>query len=195
MLDIKILRQDPEAVRQRLLTKGFELDVARFNALEAERKNLQSATEALQNERNTKSKSIGQAKANGEDIAPLVAAVGDLGDRLDVAKAQLAELQESYQTFLQGIPNLPDASVPEGRDEADNKEVARWGEPPSFNFSPKDHVDLTAGGSLDFEAASKVTGSRFVVMHGVVARLHRALMQFMLDVHTGEHGYDEVYVP
>ena len=195
MLDIKILRIDPDEVRQRLLTKGFDLDVAQFNALEDQRRDLQSDTEALQNERNSKSKSIGQAKARGEDIAPLVAEVGDLGARLDAAKAEFAQLQETYQEFLRGIPNLPDDSVPAGSSDADNQEISRWGEPPSFNFVPQDHVDLTAGGSLDFEAATKITGSRFVVMHGAVAQLHRALTQFMLDVHVNEHGYHEVYVP
>lgn len=195
MLDTRILREDPEAVRGRLLVRGFDLDVARFSALEEQRKSLQTATEALQHERNTKSKAIGQAKANGEDIAPLVEQVGDLGDRLADAKARLGSVQEELQAFLLGIPNLPDPSTPAGATDADNVELQRRGEPPSFNFPPKDHVDLTAGGSLDFDAASKVTGSRFVVMHGSVARLHRALTQFMLDMHVNEHGYDEVYVP
>jgi len=195
MLDTRLLRDDAEAVRRRLLPRGFDLDVARFSELEEQRKALQTATEALQNERNTKSKAIGQAKANGEDIEPLVAQVGDLGERLTEAKAQLAAVQQALESFLLGIPNLPDPSTPEGATDADNLELQRWGEPPKFNFAPRDHVDLTAGGSLDFDAASKVTGSRFVVMHGAVARLHRALTQYMLDVHVNQHGYHEVYVP
>ena len=195
MLDPKLLRGDAQAVAAGLVRKGFVLDVDRFGQLEAERKRLQSQTESLQNERNTKSKSIGKAKASGEDIAPLVAEVGDLGARLDATKEQFAALQADLQAFLSAIPNLPDESVPAGDSEEDNLEIGRWGEPSAFNFDPKDHVDLTAGQGLDFEAATKVTGSRFVVMHGEVARLHRALTQFMLDVHTRDHGYEEVYVP
>lgn len=195
MLDPKILRIDPEAAAAALGRKGFEFDVDHFRRLESERKRLQADTENLQNERNTKSKAIGKAKANGEDIEPLLAEVGDLGERLDAVKGQFAELQTELQGFLRAIPNLPHESVPAGTTEADNVELRRWGEPPAFNFVAKDHVDLGAGGALDFEAAAKVAGSRFVVMHGAVARLHRALTQFMLDVHTRDHGYDEVYVP
>ncbi len=195
MLDVRALRQDPEGIRSRLQIRGFALDVERFAVLEQSRRTLQEQTEALQNERNTKSKAIGKAKANGEDIEPLVVEVGDLGARLDAAKAGFAELQQEYQGFLDGIPNLPDASVPAGDEEADNLELSLWGEPAKFNFEPKDHVDLTASGALDFEAAGKIAGSRFVVMHGDVARLQRALTQFMLDVHVSEHGYQEVYVP
>jgi len=195
MLDSKLLRTDPKAVQAKLKVKGFDFDVERFEALESERRVLQTETEQLQSERNAKSKAIGKAKAAGEDIEPLKAEVGDLGQRLDAAKARFAELQESLQAFLQGVPNLPDDSVPEGSDEADNVEVDRWGEPPSFNFEPKDHVDLTGGGALDFEVAAKISGSRFVVMRGEVVRLHRALTQFMIDTHVTEHGYQEVYVP
>ena len=195
MLDMKLLRQDPAAVAARLAVKGYRLDVEAFNALETERKRLQSETERLQNERNVKSKGIGQAKARGEDIQPLLDAVKDLGDRLDAAKATFDEVQDRFRTLLAGIPNVPDESVPEGRDESDNLELRRWGELPSFNFEPRDHVDLGADGALDFETAAKITGSRFVVLRGVAARLQRALTQFMLDVHTGEHGYEEVYVP
>ena len=195
MLDIRALRDDARAVEARLRVKGFKLDVARFEALEDERKVLQLETERLQNERNTKSKSIGQAKAAGKDIAPLLAEVGDLGDRLDAAKARFAQLQTEYQSFVSGLPNLPDASVPEGSDESDNLEIDRWGTPPEFNFEPKDHVDLGASGALDFEAAVKISGSRFVVMRGEIVRLHRALTQFMIDTHVREHGYEEVYVP
>lgn len=195
MLDSKVLRADPEAVQASLKIKGYEFDVARFEALESERRVLQTETETLQSERNTKSKSIGKAKAAGEDIAPLLAEVGDLGDRLDSAKARFAELQENLQTLLRGVPNLPHESVPEGADEADNVEVDRWGKLPEFNFEPKDHVDLTGAGSLDFEVAAKISGSRFVVMRGDMARLHRALTQFMINTHIAEHGYEEVYVP
>ena len=195
MLDLKALRQDPQAVAARLKIKGFDFDTARFEALEVDRKALQTETEQLQNERNTKSKAIGKAKAAGEDIAPLVAEVGDLGERLEAAEKRFASLQEEYQAFLRGVPNLPDASVPEGASEEENVEVDRWGKPPTFNFEPKDHVDLGAAGALDFEAAAKIAGSRFVVLRGEVVRLQRALTQFMLDVHVREHGYQEVYVP
>jgi seryl-tRNA synthetase len=195
MLDSKTLRADPKSAAERLKIKGYAFDVARFEALEAERRVLQTETEQLQNERNTKSKSIGKAKAAGEDIAPLVAEVGDLGARLDEAKERFGTLQEELQEFLQGVPNLPDDSVPAGADESDNMEVDRWGEIPEFNFEPKDHVDLGAGGALDFEAAAKISGSRFVVMRGDLVRLHRALTQFMIDTHVTEHGYEEIYVP
>lgn len=195
MLDTRILRQDPEAVAARLATKGFVLDVAQFRALEAERATLQRDTEALQNERNRKSKAIGQAKSRGEDIAPLVAEVSGLGDRLNDLRASLGELQDRYRAFLHTIPNLPDPSVPEGADESDNTELRYWGELPEFAFQPLDHVDLGARGLLDFEAAAKISGARYVVMKGAVARLHRALIQFMLDTHVAEHGYGEIYVP
>ncbi len=195
MLDSKLLRTDPRAVQAKLKIKGYEFDVERFEALEAERRVLQTEMERLQGERNAISRSIGKAKAAGEDIEPIKAQVGDLGTRLDAAKVQFAELQEKLQTFLNGVPNLPDASVPEGSDEADNVEVDRWGEPPKFNFEPRDHVDLTGNGALDFEVAAKISGSRFVVMRGDVVRLHRALTQFMIDTHVNEHGYEEVYVP
>ncbi|MGE0622573.1 MAG: serine--tRNA ligase [Pseudomonadales bacterium] len=195
MLDSKLLRTDPDAVRARLKLKGYDFDVDKFEALEAERRLLQTETERLQNERNTKSRGIGKAKAAGEDIGPLLAEVGDLGERLDAVKGRFAALQADFQTFLSGVPNLPDASVPEGTDESANVEVDRWGSPPEFNFEAKDHVDLTAGGGLDFEAAAKISGSRFVVMRGNLVRLHRALTQFMIDTHVTEHGYEEVYVP
>ena len=151
----------------------------------------------LQNERNVRSKSIGKAKAAGEDIAPLLAEVGKLGDELDTAKQELASLLEEIASLSHAIPNLPDTSVPQGKDEQDNLEISRWGTPRSFDFDVKDHVDLAEGldRGLDFEAAVKLTGSRFVVMRGQVARLNRAIAQFMLDLHTGEHGYQEMYVP
>ncbi|MDA1075432.1 MAG: serine--tRNA ligase [Proteobacteria bacterium] len=195
MLDIRMLRQNPEEVQQRLKRKGFDLDVAAFRSLEAQRSDLQARSESLQAERNSKSKLIGQAKSRGEDIAPLVTEVGDLGDRLDVAKTALNTLQDTYQAFLRGIPNLPDESVPAGDDEAANVEMHKWGQIPQFNFAVKDHVDLGANGALDFEAAVKISGSRFVVMRGGVVRLQRALTQFMIDTHIAEHGYEEVYVP
>ena len=195
MLDTRILRKDPEAVAKRLETKGFVLDIARFRALEAERAALQRDTEQLQGERNRKSKRIGQAKARGEDIAPLVAEVSGLGDRLHDLRARFGESQERYQTFLQTIPNLPDPSVPQGADEADNVDLRYWGEVPSFNFEPLDHVDLGTAELLDFKAAAKISGARYVVMKGAIARLHRALIQFMLDTHLNDHGYTEIYVP
>ncbi len=195
MLDTRLLRQDLETVAARLRTKGFELDTDAFRTLEAERASVQQETESLQHERNTKSKAIGQAKARGEDIAPLVAEVGGLGERLQDLRTKLGDAQDRLGAFLQNIPNLPDPSVPEGEDESGNLEIRTWGEPPAFNFEPVDHVDLGAGGALDFEAAAKIAGSRYVVMRGEVARLHRALTQFMLDTHVGEHGYTEVYVP
>ncbi len=195
MLDLKQLRQDPDAVAQRLRIRHFNLDTAALRALEAERRQLQSRAEQLQRERNARSKAIGEAKARGEDIAPLLAQVGDLGERLKAAKAKLADLQERQHRFLSEIPNLPDASVPEGRKEEDNLELGTWGRMPQIDFDPLDHVDLGAGGALDFAAAVKISGARFVVMRGAAARLHRALTQFMLDTHVEEHGYTEVYAP
>jgi seryl-tRNA synthetase len=195
MLDVRQVRKDPQKFAEALRVKRFELDVDRFVALDANRSRLQQAAETLQNERNTKSKSIGQAKAQGEDIAPLVAEVGDLGDRLAAAKQEFESVQTEFNQLLQAVPNIPDDSVPLGNSEEDNVEIRRWGELPKQTFEPLDHVDLTAGGGLDFEVAAKISGSRFVVMRGQTARLHRALTQFMLDVHTGEHGYEEVYVP
>jgi seryl-tRNA synthetase len=194
MLDIKTLRQDPDGVAQRLARKGYQLDVAAFRALESQRRRLQSETERLQNERNVKSKAIGHAKARGDDLAPLLAEVGGLGEQLDAAKAAFDALQGEYQAFLQGIPNLPHESVPPGDSEADNVELRRWGQQPQFNFTPRDHVDL-GGDAMDFGAAVKLTGSRFVVLKGDLARLQRALTQLMLDTHVHEHGYQEVYVP
>ena len=195
MLDIKVLRADPQQVASRLKVKGFELDVGLFERLESDRRRLQGETEQLQNERNVKSKGIGQAKAKGEDIESLLAEVSGLGERLEVAKDAFAIVQAELQAFLQAIPNLPDSVVPEGKDEADNQQLRAWGKPRQFTFSPQDHVDLTSQGGLDFETAAKISGSRYVVMHGDIARLHRALTQFMLDTHTQQHGYQEVYVP
>ncbi|MGD1983090.1 MAG: serine--tRNA ligase [Chromatiaceae bacterium] len=196
MIDPKLLRSEPESIAAALQRRGFELDVAQLAELEQRRKALQVETQELQNARNTQSKSIGKAKAAGEDIQPLLDAVADLGERLKSAHDALGEVQQSLREVALGIPNLPDSSVPDGRDEADNREERRWGEPREFDFEVRDHVDLGAGlGVLDFDAASKLTGARFAVMSGPLARMHRALAQFMLDVHTSEHGYTEAYVP
>ncbi|GED21463.1 serine--tRNA ligase [Halomonas halmophila] len=196
MLDPKLLRSDPDGVAQRLAKRGFALDTDQLAALESRRRELQSETERLQNERNTRSKAIGQAKAQGEDIQPLLDEVSDLGERLDAAKARLAEVQAEWDELVSGLPNLPHESVPEGDDEDDNVEVHRWGTPRHFDFDVQDHVDLGARtGQLDFDLATKLTGARFAVMRGSVARLHRALTQFMLDTQTLEHGYEECYVP
>ena len=197
MLDPKFLRGELAQTAERLATRGYTLDVDTLAALEAQRKVLQASTQELQNDRNVRSKSIGKAKASGQDIAPLLAEVGELGEKLDAAKVQLTELLVNIDAITAGIPNLPHASVPVGENEDDNVEVSRFGTPTTFAFEPKDHVDVSAGlaNGLDFETASKLTGSRFVVMHSHVASMHRALAQFMLDKHTREHGYAEVYVP
>lgn len=196
MLDPKLLRNELEQTAQRLLTRGFTLEVERIAALEAQRKELQVRAQTLQNARNTRAKTIGKVKAAGQEIAPLLAEVEDLGAQLAAAEARLAQVQETLQAIQLGIPNLPHASVPIGKNENDNLEVRRWGEPPAFDFEPKDHVQLGArDGGMDFEAASRVAGARFVMLRGPLARLQRALIQFMLDLHTREHGYQEVYVP
>ena len=196
MLDPKLLRTDLDGVAAQLARRGFTLDTAKLAELEARRKDLQVRTQELQSERNTKSKSIGKAKAAGEDIQPLLAEVAGLGDQLKAAEDELATLQGELNDILLGIPNLPHPSVPEGKDEDDNREERRWGEPRVFEFEPKDHVDLgAASGWMDFDTAAKITGSRFVVLSGPMARLQRALTQFMLDTHTTEHGYTETYVP
>ncbi|MBS9404419.1 serine--tRNA ligase [Halomonas sp. TRM85114] len=196
MLDPKLLRGDLDAVAQRLATRGFALDTERLEALESRRRELQTATETLQGERNKRSKAIGKAKAAGEDIQPLLDEVSDLGDRLDAAKKRLAEVQGEWEDVVSGLPNLPHESVPVGDNEDDNVELHRWGTPEALAFAPRDHVDLGAlKGDLDFDLAIKLTGARFAVMRGPIARLHRALTQFMLDKQTLEHGYEECYVP
>jgi seryl-tRNA synthetase len=196
MLDPKLLRSDLHQVAERLATRGFVLDTERLSTLESRRRELLADTEQLQGERNTRSKTIGKAKAAGEDIQPLLDAVSDLGDRLDAAKARLAEVQAEWEDIVSGIPNLPHDSVPVGRDENDNVELHRWGTPASYDFEVHDHVDLGAKkGDLDFDLAAKLTGARFAVMRGPIARMHRALIQFMLDKQTLEHGYEECYVP
>ena len=196
MLDPKLLRSDPQFVAQRLALRGFTLDTEQLESLESRRRELQTRTEQLQNERNVRSKSIGKAKAAGEDIQPLLAEVGQLGDDLDRAKRELGEVQQAWDDLVAGLPNLPHEDVPEGADESDNVELHRWGTPREFDFEVRDHVDLGARfGYLDFEMATKLTGSRFAVMRGPIARLHRALAQFMLDKQTQDHGYEECYVP
>ncbi len=195
MLDPHLLRQSLDQVACRLARRGFVLDKETYLALEERRKALQVRTQRLQNERNTRSKAIGQARARGEDIEPLKAEVARLGEELKACQEELGEVQTRLQAFLLSLPNLLDDDVPDGQSEADNVEVARWGEPPYFDFQPRDHVDLGARLGLDFEAAAKITGARFVVIREPLVRLHRALIQFMLDLHTGEHGYGEVYVP
>ncbi|QYJ87809.1 serine--tRNA ligase [Shewanella mesophila] len=196
MLDPKFLRTELEATAERLATRGFILDVGRLSSLEEKRKSLQVATEELQASRNAISKSIGQAKAKGEDVAPIMAQVGDLGAELESKKAELAVLLEELNSIAMSVPNLPDESAPIGADENENVEIRRWGEPKQFDFEVKDHVDLgELHSGLDFKNAVKITGSRFIVMKGQIARMHRALAQFMLDLHTTEHGYTEAYVP
>ena len=196
MIDPKLLRTAAADVAANLARRGFDFDAAGYLALEERRKALQVATENLQNERNTSSKGIGKAKAAGEDIQPLLDAVKDLGERLEASQAELRSVQSDLQAIELGLPNLLDDSVPDGQDEDDNVEIRRWGEAAEFAFEPRDHIDLgEALGLLDFEAASKISGARFVVMRGGLARLQRALIQFMLDTHTTEHGYEEAYVP
>ena len=196
MLDIQLLRKDAALVAERLAARGFVFDAARFEALEAERKTIQTRTQDAQSRRNALSKQIGMLKGRGEDASAVLAEVAGLGDEQKRLETRLSALQAELGDFLMGVPNLPHESVKEGKDETANVEVSRWGTPKTFDFPVRDHVDLGEGlGQLDFAAAVKLTGSRFSVMKGGLARLHRALAQFMLDVHTGEHGYTEVYVP
>jgi len=196
MLDPNLLRTEPDAVAEKLARRGFKLDVDKLRALEERRKVLQVNTENLQAERNSRSKSIGQAKARGEDIEPLRLEVNKLGEELDAAKAELETLLAEIRDIALTLPNLPDDCVPLGKDDSENVEVSRWGEPRKFDFEVRDHVTLgEMAKGLDFAAAVKLTGSRFVVMQGQIARLHRALSQFMIDLHTEQHGYIENYVP
>ncbi|HKT32230.1 MAG TPA: serine--tRNA ligase [Gammaproteobacteria bacterium] len=195
MLDPKLLRTDPDSAARNLARRGFVLDVAAYTGMEARRKELQTHMEQLRNERNTRSKEIGMAKAKGQDAAPLLAQVADLGDKLKQAEREFSAVEAELAAFQLGLPNLLHESVPEGRDETSNKEIRRWGEPRKLDFTPRDHVDLGADGRMDFESAAKLSGARFVVLKGTLAKLHRALIQFMLDMHTREHGYEEVYVP
>jgi len=196
MLDPRLLRNELADVAAQLARRGVTLDRDRFEALETRRKALQIETQDLQNERNRRSKAIGKAKAAGEDTAPLLAEVADLGERLTGAQARLAGLQEELRGLALGLPNLPLADVPDGTSENDNREERCWGEPRVFDFAPRDHVDLgVPSGWMDFDAAARLAGARFVVLSGPLARLHRALIQLMLDTHTAEHGYTETYIP
>ncbi|WP_230971136.1 serine--tRNA ligase [Nitrogeniibacter aestuarii] len=196
MLDIQLLRSDIDTVAAQLATRGATLDTAAFTAMEGERKQLQTRTQELQAQRNALSKQIGALKSKGEDASEVMAQVGGLGDELKANEAALNDLLARIEAFVSALPNLPAEDVPVGKSEEDNVEVSRWGTPREFDFDVKDHVDIGAAlGGLDFETAAKISGARFAMMRGGIARLHRALAQFMLNTHTGEHGYTEVYTP
>lgn len=196
MLDPKLLRTDPDAVAANLAKRGFKLDVAQLNSLEESRKKWQVRADELRNEKNVHAKSVGKAKAQGQDIAPLLKQVETLGTELAAAEAEFAKVQVELEKITLGLPNLLHESVPVGADESANVEVRRWGEPRKFAYKPLDHVELGEKlGQMDFAAAAKISGARFSVLTGPLARLHRALIQFMLDLHTAEHGYREAYVP
>ncbi|PVY78229.1 seryl-tRNA synthetase [Tamilnaduibacter salinus] len=197
MLDPKTVRSEPETIAERLAVRGYRFDLETFRRLEDRRRSLQVQTEELQSEQNRRSKSIGKAKAAGEDIQPLLQEVEDLKRRKGEAEEALRDLQHEMTDFLSAIPNIPAETVPEGEDDSDNVELRRWGTPPAFEFEARDHVSLgeALNHGLDFDRASHLAQSRFAVMRGPVARLHRALTQFMMDTHTAEHGYAEVYVP
>ena len=196
MLDPKLIRNDLETIAAQLKKRGVTLDVARINALEEQRKSLQTKTQELQNERNVRSKAIGAAKASGKNTDDLLKEVNSLGDSLKATEEQFNVIQAELNTYLEQLPNIPNASVPDGKSEEDNIVIRTWGEPTKFNFAPKDHVDLGAKNkALDFETGVKLTKARFTVMRGAIARLHRALGQFMLDMHTEQHGYQEIAVP
>lgn len=196
MIDPKLLRTDPEAVARNLARRGYRLDVAALKALEEKRKPWAVEVDRLRAERNANAKAVGMAKGRGGDVSALLARGEALTSELARAEGELIGVQNELEQWQLGLPNLLHDSVPDGRDEQSNLEVRRWGEPRRFSFTPRDHVDIGERlGGLDFEAAARISGSRFVVMRGAVARLHRALAQFMLDLHTREHGYTEVYVP
>ena len=195
MIDIQLLRKDIDSAATRLAARKFQLDVTAFNALEAERKQIQTRTEELQGKRNTLSKQIGMLKGKGEDTSAVMAEVAGIGDELKASAGRLDLVQAKMSEFMLAVPNLPHESVPAGQDEAANVEVRKIGAPRVFDFDVKDHVDIGAALGLDFDVATKLTGSRFAVMKGGIARLHRALAQFMLDTHTTEHGYTECYTP
>ena len=195
MIDIQLLRKDIDTASARLATRKFQLDVATFNALESERKSIQTRTEELQGKRNSLSKQIGMLKGKGEDTTAVMAEVAGLGDELKTNEGLLGEVQAKMASFMAAIPNLPHESTPQGLDESGNVEQRKVGSPRVFDFAVRDHVDLGERLGLDFETATKVTGSRFSMMKGGMARLHRALAQFMLDTHTGQHGYTECYTP
>ena len=196
MLDPQLLRSDPETVSARLAERGFDFDVDQWRDLDARRKQLQVRTQELQNRKNQSAKSIGQAKQRGEDIQPLLDQVKNLGEELGRAEAEFGKVREQQQSLLMGIPNLQLDGVPAGKDEGDNVEVLKWGEPAEFDYEPRDHIELgERNNMLDAQTAAKLAGSRFTVLRGGLSRLHRALAQFMLDVHTQEHGYTELYLP
>jgi seryl-tRNA synthetase len=196
MLDPRLFRTELDFVKDQLSRRHFAFDPAPYLVLETRRKDVQVRTQELQNERNSRSKAIGQAKAKGEDVQPLMDQVQHLGDALKAAETELVEIQQEMSTLMEGIPNILDASVPDGKNEDANVEISRWGDIPQFSFTPKDHVDLGAQRKLiDFELGAKIAGARFVVLNGALARLQRALIQLMLDTHTSEHGYSETYVP
>jgi seryl-tRNA synthetase len=196
MLDIQALRNDMAAVAARLATRGYALDTAKFEQMEAERKTIQTRTQELQAKRNASSKQIGAAKAKGEDVSAIMAEVANLGDELKQLEAKLEQVQQELNSFLSVIPNTPHESVTQGESEADNLEVRKVGAVPQFDFEVQDHVSIGEGlGGLDFETATKIAGARFSLLKGPLARLHRALAQFMLDTHTDKHGYTETYVP
>ncbi len=196
MLDIQTLRNDLAAVAARLATRDYVLDTAQFEKLEAARKNIQTRTQELQAKRNSSSKQIGAAKAKGEDVSTIMAEVANLGDELKALETQLEEIQLKFKDFLEVIPNTPHSDVPPGKSDADNLEVRKVGTPKKFDFEVKDHVSLGEGlGGLDFDTAAKISGARFSLLKGPLARLHRALAQFMLDTHSEQHGYTETYVP
>jgi len=196
MLDPQLFRADIEAVQVQLQRRGIEFNTQAYTDLEERRKSVQVKTQELQNERNLRSKSIGQAKAKGEDVKPLLAQVQGLGDELKSAEVELADIQAQMQSMMEVLPNILDAQVPEGKDEEDNIEISLWGDIPVFDFAVKDHVDLGAlHQGMDFEVAAKITSARFVALKGGIARLQRAITQFMLDTHADEHGYSETYVP
>jgi len=198
MLDARLLRSDPAAVAANLARRGFTLDVGRFQALEDRRKAAQVAADEVRAARNAHAKNVGRAKAQGQDISSLLAAGEELGNRMAGLDKELADVQAEFDELVLGLPNMLHESVPNGRDEADNVEVRRWGTPRPFEFAPLDHVAIgekLANTAMDFEAAGRISGARFVVLKGGLARLHRALIQYMLDLHTGEHGYTEIYAP
>ena len=196
MLDPQLLRTDPDGVAEALATRGYDLDTAAWRELETRRKELQVRVQELQNKKNLSARSIGQAKARGEDIQPLLDEVKHLGEELGLIESEFGSVQERQQGWLMDMPNIALPEVPAGQDESDNVEIRRWGDAPVFDFVPRDHVELGAlNGLLDSESAAKLAGARFTVLRGGLSRLHRALAQFMLDVHTQEHGYTEVYLP
>ncbi|MDO9169811.1 MAG: serine--tRNA ligase [Methylobacter sp.] len=195
MLDPRLFRTELDFVKEQLNRRSFDFNPAYYSELEARRKDIQVKTQELQNERNSSSKAIGIAKAKGEDVQPLLDQVQHLGDELKAAEIELSDIQAKMTALMEGIPNLLDESVPNGRSEDDNLEISRWGDIPTFDFEPKDHVDLGAKIGMDFELGAKIASARFVVLNGPLARLQRAIIQLMLDTHTAEHGYCETYVP